>query len=144
MFMGTYQHTLDTKNRLIIPAKFRNQLGDTFVVTKWMEHSLHAFTEEGWAEFSAKVKSLPMTDQNARRFQRFVFSGATMAEFDKQGRISLPADLRDYAGIDKDVTVFGEGDDSFEIWSAEQWQAYSNETDENFDDIANGLIDLGF
>lgn len=144
MFIGTYQHTLDSKNRLIIPAKFRKQLGDAFVVTKWMEHSLHAFTLEGWELFSNQIKKLPMTNSDARRFKRFVFSGAVEAEFDKQGRISLPRTLRQYAEIEKDVVIFGTGDDSFEIWGAEQWASYEDETDANFDDIADGLVDLGF
>ncbi|TYC50135.1 transcriptional regulator MraZ [Weissella muntiaci] len=144
MFMGTFQHTLDTKNRLIVPAKFRNQLGETFVVTKWMENSLHAFTLEGWQDFSEKLNQLPNTNKDARRFRRFIYAGAVEAEFDKQGRISLPADLKEYAGILKDVTLFGNGDDSFEIWSAEKWTEYNSETADDFDDIASGLMDLGF
>ena len=85
-----------------------------------------------------------MTNSDARRFKRFVFSGAVEAEFDKQGRISLPGTLRQYAEIEKDVVIFGTGDDSFEIWGAEQWASYEDETDANFDDIADGLVDLGF
>ena len=131
MFMGTYQHTLDTKNRLIIPAKFRNQLGESFVITRWMDHSLRAYTMQGWEDFSTKINALPETNAKARQFKRFVFGGATEVEFDKQG-------------IDKDVSVFGLGDDTFELWSAEKWQAYEEETAENFDDIADGLEDLGF
>jgi len=142
MFMGTYQHTLDTKNRLIIPAKFRNQLGDAFVITRWMDHSLRAYTMSGWQDFSAKINALPET--KARQFKRFVFGGALEVEFDKQGRVNLSQTLREYANIDKDVTVFGLGDDTFELWSAEKWQAYEEETAENFDDIADGLEDLGF
>lgn len=144
MFMGTYQHTLDTKNRLIIPAKFRNQLGDAFVITRWMDHSLRGYTMSGWQDFSAKINALPETNAKARQFKRFVFGGALEVEFDKQGRVNLSQTLREYANIDKDVTVFGLGDDTFELWSAEKWQAYEEETAENFDDIADGLEDLGF
>ena len=144
MFMGTYQHTLDTKNRLIIPAKFRNQLGESVVITRWMDHSLRAYTMQGWEDFSTKINALPETNAKARQFKRFVFGGATEVEFDKQGRVNLSPTLREYANIDKDVTVFGLGDDTFELWSAEKWQAYEEETAENFDDIADGLEDLGF
>ncbi|MBD9095832.1 MAG: division/cell wall cluster transcriptional repressor MraZ, partial [Weissella confusa] len=107
MFMGTYQHTLDTKNRLIIPAKFRNQLGESFVITRWMDHSLRAYTMQGWEDFSTKINALPETNAKARQFKRFVFGGATEVEFDKQGRVNLSPTLREYANIDKDVTVFG-------------------------------------
>ena len=87
---------------------------------------------------------MPETNAKARQFKRFVFGGATEVEFDKQGRVNLSPTLREYANIDKDVTVFGLGDDTFELWSAEKWQAYEEETAENFDDIADGLEDLGF
>lgn len=144
MFMGTYQHALDTKNRLIIPAKFRNQLGESFVITRWMDHSLRAYTLEGWQDFSKKINALPETNSKARQFKRFVFGGAIEVEFDKQGRINLSQTLRDYAKIEKNVTVFGLGDTTFELWSTEKWQAYEDETAENFDDIADGLEELEF
>lgn len=144
MFMGTYQHSLDTKNRLIIPAKFRNQLGDDFVITRWMEHSLRAYTRQGWDQLASSIKALPETNAKARQFKRFVLGGAQEVEFDKQGRINLSQNLRTYADITKDATIFGLGDDSFEIWSTERWQAYEATVTENFDDIADGLDELNF
>ncbi|RRG18028.1 transcriptional regulator MraZ [Weissella viridescens] len=143
MFMGTYQHTVDAKNRLIIPAKFRNQLGDSFVVTRWMEHSIRAYTQDGWDAFSKQVRALPETNAKARQFKRFVLGGAQEVEFDKQGRITLTKSLCEYAQLEKDATVFGLGEDSFEIWSTANWQAYEENVAENFDDIADGLEDLG-
>lgn len=144
MFMGTYQHTIDTKNRLIIPAKFRNQLGDSFVITRWMDHSLRAYTQEGWIEFSVKLRKLPETNAQARQFKRFVLGGAQEVEFDKQGRINLAQNLRQYAEIVKDTTIFGLGEDSFEIWSAERWQDYEDMTADNFDAVADSLDGLDF
>ena len=125
MFMGEYSHTLDTKGRLIIPAKFRSQLGDKFIVTRWMEHAL------------------PLGKKEARQFKRFVMAGAIEAETDKQGRIVIPVNLKEYAGLNKAVTVTGAGD-AFEIWSDDNWDEYTSETANNFDDIAEGLVDFEF
>ena len=144
MFMGTYQHSLDAKNRLIIPAKFRNQLGDNFVIIQWTDNSLHAFTMAGWQAFSDKLNSLPTSDARANKMRRVIFGSALEAEFDKQGRISLPAKMVAFAGIDKEVAVVGTGEDSFELWAADKWDAYNDEGLEAFDDIASGLMDLGF
>lgn len=143
MFMGEYSHTLDTKGRLIIPAKFRHQLGDKFVVTRWMEHALRAMPMSIWEKLEEQLNELPLGKKEARQFKRFVLAGAMEAEIDKQGRIILPANLREYAGLEKDVTVTGSGD-SFEIWRAENWQDYTAATADNFDDIAEGLVDFDF
>lgn len=143
MFMGEYSHTLDTKGRLIIPAKFRNQLGEKFIVTKWMEKSLRAMPLSVWEKLENQLNQLPTGKKDARSFRRFVMAGALEAEFDKQGRIIVPSNLREYASLEKDVIVTGVGD-SFEIWSADTWVAYTAETAENFDDIAEGLVDFDF
>ncbi|MFT8497846.1 division/cell wall cluster transcriptional repressor MraZ [Leuconostoc pseudomesenteroides] len=143
MFMGEYSHTLDTKGRLIIPAKFRNQLGEKFIVTKWMEKSLRAMPLSVWEKLENQLNQLPTGKKDARSFRRFVMAGALEAEFDKQGRIIVPSNLREYASLEKDVIVTGVGD-SFEIWSADTWAAYTAETVENFDDIAEGLVDFDF
>lgn len=143
MFMGEYSHTVDTKGRLIIPAKFRNQLGDQFILIKWLEHSLYGFPLNEWDKFESKLNELPMTNKEARAFKRFVFSSATEAEFDKQGRITIPQPLREYARIAKDTVVTGSGT-GFEIWDATSWQDYTADTADNFDDIADGLVDFNF
>jgi MraZ protein len=141
MFMGEYQHSVDEKNRLIIPSKFRNQLGDKFIVTNWMEHSLHGFPMEVWDQIEAKLNNLPIGAKEARAFNRFVYAGAVEAEFDKQGRISIPNNLKDYAQIKKDAVVTGSGN-GFEIWSKDNWAEYANNTAEQFDQIAEGLVDF--
>lgn len=143
MFMGEYSHTLDAKGRLIIPAKFRHQLGDKFVVTRWMEHALRAMPMPIWEKLETQLNELPLGKKEARQFKRFVLAGAMEAEIDKQGRIIVPANLREYAGLEKDVIVTGSGD-SFEIWQAALWQAYTSATADNFDEIAEGLVDFDF
>jgi MraZ protein len=143
MFMGEFSHTVDTKSRLIIPAKFRNQLGEKFVITRWMEHALRAMPMDVWEKLEQQLNNLPMGKKESRAFKRFVIAGAMEAEFDKQGRIVLPSNLREHAQVQKDVIVTGSGD-SFEIWSAENWAAYTAQTAENFDDIAEGLVDFDF
>ncbi|WP_349515841.1 division/cell wall cluster transcriptional repressor MraZ [Leuconostoc suionicum] len=141
MFMGEYSHTLDTKSRLIIPAKFRNQLGDQFIITKWMEKSLRAMPMAVWEKLQEQLNQLPLGKKDARAFRRFVMAGALETEFDKQGRIVVPNNLREYASLEKSVVVTGVGD-SFEIWSAENWSAYTAETADDFDNIAEGLVDF--
>lgn len=143
MFMGEYTHTVDVKGRLIIPAKFRSQLGEKFILIKWLEHALYGFPIEEWKIFENKLKALPMTNKDARKFQRFIFSSAIEAEFDHQGRITIPVSLRDYAHLDKDTIITGSGA-GFEIWDYQTWKDYTNDVTENFDEIANGLIDFDF
>ena len=120
MFMGEYSHTIDTKGRLIIPSKFREELGETFVVTKGLDGCLFVFSDEEWKAFEIKLKSLPLTNKNARQFARFFVAGATPCELDKQGRILLPATLREFAGLEKDVVLTGMLN-RIEIWSKEKW-----------------------
>lgn len=143
MFMGEYSHTLDIKGRLIIPAKFRNQLGEKFIVTRWMEHALRAMPMPVWGKLEKQLNELPLGKKEARQFKRFVMAGAMVAEIDKQGRIIIPSNLKDYAGLEKSVTVTGSGD-SFEIWSSENWHDYTLATADDFDEIAEGLVDFDF
>ncbi|QIL50533.1 division/cell wall cluster transcriptional repressor MraZ [Weissella coleopterorum] len=144
MFMGTYQHTLDSKNRLIIPAKFRNQLGSGFVVTKGNEHSLHAYSQVGWETYQSKLNQLPSNNAKVRQFKRAILAGATEAEFDKQGRIVLPNTLKEHALLKKDIVIIGYGDDEFEIWDAQRFKQYNADVTDNFDEISNELAELGF
>ena len=142
MFMGEYQHSLDAKGRLIIPAKFREELGAGAVLTSGLDNCLFLFPRTEWEILEGKLKTLPLTKAGARQFVRFLFSGATECELDKQGRINLPANLRDYAGIDKDAVVIGVSS-RIEIWSRENWEGYVQVAEESFADIAENIVDLG-
>lgn len=142
MFMGEYNHTIDTKGRLIIPSKFREGLGETFVVTKGLDGCLFVFSNEEWTAFELKLKSLPLTNKNARQFARFFVAGATPCELDKQGRVLLPGTLREFAGLEKDVVLTGMLN-RIEIWSKEKWNENNSLDDEAMDEIAEQMTDLG-
>jgi len=102
MFMGEYQHSVDTKGRLIVPSKFREQLGNTFVITRGLDNCLFGYPMDEWRKLEEKLKELPMTKKDARAFARFFFSGATEVEIDKQGRINIPSTLSTYAKLEKE------------------------------------------
>ena len=140
MFMGEYNHTVDPKGRLIIPAKFREQLGDEFVVTKGLDGCLFVYTKEEWHNIEEKFRGISMTSKDARKFSRFFFAGAAALELDKQGRILLPANLREYAGIDKEVVSVGVFS-RVEIWSKERYLENNNFDD--MDEIAEHMAELG-
>ena len=140
MFMGEYNHTVDPKGRLIIPAKFREQLGDEFVVTKGLDGCLFVYTKEEWHNIEEKFRGISMTSKDARKFSRFFFAGAAALELDKQGRILLPANLREYAGIDKEVVSVGVFS-RVEIWSKERYLENNNFDD--MDKIAEHMAKLG-
>ena len=142
MFMGEYSHTIDTKGRLIIPSRFREELGETFVVTKGLDGCLFVFSDEEWKAFEIKLKSLPLTNKNARQVARFFVAGATPCELDKQGRILLPATLREFAGLEKDVVLTGMLN-RIEIWSKDKWNENNSLDDVAMDEIAEQMTDLG-
>src|SRR5690554_2604312 len=142
MFMGEYQHSIDAKGRLIIPAKFREELDEGAVITRGLDNCLFLFPSEEWSILEDKLKALPLTKNDARQFVRFLFSGATECEMDKQGRIILPANLREFAVIDKDAVVIGVSS-RVEIWSKEKWESYVQVAEESFEDIAENIVDLG-
>lgn len=141
MFMGEYRHTIDAKGRLIVPAKFREQLGDSFVVTRGMDGCLFGYTQEEWNILETKLQKLPLTKKDARAFVRFFYSAATECEIDKQGRINIPKSLRTHAALQKKSVVVGVSN-RFEIWSEDRWDAFADEAEENFDDIAENMIDF--
>ena len=114
-FTGEYHHNLDAKGRLIIPARFRDQLGDEFTVTRSLDGCLAMYASKEWQELEEKLNALPMTNEKARSLKRFLLGSAVSCELDKQGRILLPQVLRDRAGLDKDITLLGVGD-HIEIW----------------------------
>ena len=140
MFMGEYSHTIDTKGRLIVPSKFRESLGDSFVVTKGLDGCLFVYSNEEWHRIEESLREKPLTSKDARKFLRFFFAGAANCEVDKQGRILLPANLREYAGIDKDIVSVGVYS-RVEIWSKDR---YLENTDyDDMDEIAEHMAELG-
>ncbi len=140
MFMGEYNHTIDAKGRLIIPSKFREILGDAFVVTKGLDGCLFVYDNEEWKRFEEKLRSLPITNKEARQFVRFFLAGATEAEVDKQGRILIPNVLREFAQLTKDVVLVGVGS-RIEIWGRERFE--DTATFEDMDEIAEHMAELG-
>lgn len=140
MFMGEYNHTIDIKGRLIIPSKFRDILGDTFVITKGLDGCLFVYDNSEWKLFEEKLKSLPLTNKDARQFVRFFLAGAAEVEVDKQGRILIPSTLRDFAEVEKEVVLVGVAS-RIEIWSKQRWEGTANY--EDMDEIAEHMADLG-
>ncbi|MFD1038086.1 division/cell wall cluster transcriptional repressor MraZ [Virgibacillus byunsanensis] len=141
MFMGEYQHSIDTKGRIIVPAKFRDELGESFVVTRGLDKCLFAYPMDEWKLLEEKLKKLPLTKKDARAFTRFFFSGAVECEVDKQGRINIPGPLRKYAVLDKDCVVIGVSN-RIEFWANENWEDYFNDSEESFSEIAENLMDF--
>ena len=139
MFMGEYHHSIDDKGRLIIPAKFRAELGDKFIITRGIENCLFAYPVERWETIVHKLESLPFTKKDARNFTRFFLSGATVAEFDKQGRINITSPLINYASIEKDCVIIGTGD-RLEIWAKDAWNNFFDSASINMSDIAENLF----
>jgi MraZ protein len=141
MFMGEYQHTIDDKGRMIIPSKFRDELGTRFVVTRGLDNCLFVYPESEWKIIEQKLKSLPFTRSDARAFTRFFFSGAIECELDKQGRVNIPANLRTYSELIKDCVVIGVSN-RVEIWSKEVWENYFDSSAESFNEIAEKIVDF--
>ncbi len=140
MFMGEYNHAIDAKGRLIIPSKFREGLGDEFVITKGLDGCLYAYPMDEWQAFENKLRTLPLTNKSARQFSRFFVAGATPCEIDKQGRILLPASLREFAGLEKEIVLAGMLD-RVEIWSKSRWVETTSTDD--MDVITQQFSDLG-
>ena len=141
LFIGEYQHSLDAKNRIIVPAKLREGLGSKFVITKGLDGCLYAYPLEEWKVLEDKLKTLPLTNKDTRTFVRFFFSGACEVELDKQFRGLIPQNLKEYAKIEKDIVSIGVLS-RVEIWSREMWDKY-NDSNVDFDYIAGKMNDLG-
>jgi MraZ protein len=141
VFTGEYRHSVDDKGRLAVPAKFRVQLGAGAVVSRWLDACLAIHTQAGWDDLSAKVAALPITDPNARRFSRLIFAGAAEVELDRQGRILLPAYLREHISLGEDAIVVGSRDHA-EIWVPSTWEAYADQLDDP-DELAQAFQGLG-
>ena len=138
--MGEYNHTIDAKGRLIIPARFRELLGEEFILTKGLDGCLSIYPMDAWEAFETKLRALPLTNKNARTFTRFFVAGATNCELDKQGRILVPQTLREFAGLEKEVVLTGNLD-RIEIWSKEKWSENCDYGD--MDNIAESMQDMG-
>lgn len=140
MFSGEYHHSIDAKGRVIMPAKFREALGERFVVTKGLDRNLLVFNMEEWQKFYDKLSTLPLANKSSRDFSRMFLAGAVECDTDKQGRILLTTPLRSYASLIKDVTFIGNGN-KVEIWSSENWNDYVGAIDT--EEMAQSLCELG-
>ena len=140
MFMGEYNHNIDTKGRLIIPAKFRELLGEEFIVTKGLDGCLFVFPKNEWEIIEKKLSALPLNNKSARKFTRFLVAGATLCEVDKQGRILIPGVLREFAELEKDVVLTGNLN-RVEIWSKLRWTEANSYDD--MDDVAEQMAEFG-
>lgn len=135
--MGTYQHNIDSKGRVIMPAKFREELGGVFYITQGLDNCLSVLSKSDWDSLGEKLRGLPSSQ--TKDIQRFLFSGAAELEPDKQGRVLIPQPLRDYAGLTKDVVIIGTGLKA-EIWDLDRWNEYNNKvTEDNMFDLMSSL-----
>jgi MraZ protein len=139
MFMGEYHHNIDTKGRIIVPSKFRDGLGTTFILTRGLDKCLFGYPFEEWKILEDKLKTLPLTKKDARAFTRFFFAGAIECEVDKQGRINISAPLLQYAGLEKECVVIGVSN-RIEVWSKDSWEGFFSDSEGSFADIAENLI----
>ena len=142
MFSGTYQNSLDSKGRVVIPAKFRDELGEVLVINKGLDSCLFVFPASEWLIFRDKLKKVPLTSREGRAFTRYFFASATECDMDKQGRLTIPPSLREHAKIDKELITIGV-DSRVEIWSREAWEAYNDIPELDSESIAKNMEGLG-
>ncbi len=142
MLIGEYEHSLDAKGRLIMPAKIREDIGEKFIITKGLDGCLFGFSQTEWTNFEEKLKTLPLTNKNARDFVRFFLSGAIECEIDKQGRFLIASNLREYSSLEKEAVIIGVGT-RIEIWNKEKWKAYNSDENISADAIAENMTMLG-
>jgi MraZ protein len=141
MFIGEYQHNLDEKGRLAVPAKFRAKLEKGAVVTKGLDNCLFLYTKEEWAKLASKLAALPISKANTRAFARLMLAGAMDVDLDKQGRIVLPEYLRKFASLAKKAIIAGLYS-RLEIWDEDEWNKYKKGTEKQSGDIAEALEGL--
>lgn len=142
MLIGEYGHSVDPKGRLIMPAKLREDIGEKFVITKGLDGCLFAYSLTEWKNFEEKLRSFPLTNKDARALVRFFLAGAMECEIDKQGRFLISGNLREFAGVEKEVVIIGVLT-RLEIWSKEKWLEYSEKENKQADEIAQNMADLG-
>ena len=140
MLMGEFHHNIDDKARLVMPSKFREELGESFVITRGLDGCLFVYSNVEWQKLVEKLKNLPFTKKDARSFLRFFLSGATNCTLDKQGRVIIPTPLVSYANLNKECLVIGMND-RLEIWSREKFDVMFKENEENMSDLAESLFD---
>ena len=139
MLMGEFHHNLDDKNRLIIPSKFRNEIGNKFIVTRGIEKCLFVYSVDEWNKIIEKLNTLPFTNKDARTFMRMFLSGATECELDNNGRVCINGPLMNYASLSKECVVIGVGD-RLEIWDQDMFDNFFNTNIDNFSDVAENLF----
>lgn len=142
MFIGEYQHSIDSKGRIIVPSKFREELGFKFILTKGLDNCLFLYSMEEWNKFQESLSALPVGRKEARAFVRYFFSGAVECEVDKQGRLNIPQHLREHAKIDKEVVTIGVMSRA-EVWSKQEWERYNGDANLGYDEIAEKMAELG-
>ena len=142
MLTGEFNHSIDAKGRLIIPSKFREDLGENFMITKGMDGCLFIYPENEWKTFEEKLRTLPLTNKKARDFKRFFLGSAVDGDLDKQGRVLISSALRAYAGLEKEVVLAGVLD-RIEIWNKTAWDERKAEVEADIEEIANDMEDLG-
>ena len=140
MLMGEYHHNIDEKNRLIIPSKFRSELGEKFIITKGFDKCLFVYSESEWNKMIQKVGTLQFTRKNVRAFERALIGGASITEFDKQGRINITSPLVHYAGINKECVIIGVNE-RLEIWSLEEFNNYMKANEESLEEMIEDIFD---
>ena len=142
--MGEYHHNIDDKSRLVLPSKFRNELGNNFVITRGLEKCLYVYSIAEWKKLEEQLKTLPFTKKDARTFIRTFFSGATECELDRQGRTCITSPLVSYAGLTHECVIIG-ANDRIEIWDKDEWDKFLNDNRNKLSDIAENLfMDVNF
>lgn len=142
MFMGEYQHIIDDKGRVIMPSKFREDLGYNFIMTKGLDNCLFVYPKEEWIVLEEKLRKLPLTNRDARAFVRFFFAGATECTLDKQGRVLIPSNLREHAKLNKETVIIGVST-RIEIWDKDEWNIYNDDESLSYENIAEKMAELG-
>lgn len=143
VFMGEYSHALDEKGRLIIPARLREELGSRFVMTKGLDGCLFLYPLSEWNKMEERLKSLPLTNANARAFARLFLAGAQDVEVDRQFRVTIPPRLREYAGVLKDIVLVGVSN-RVELWADSRWAEYQAQAQSTYEEVAEKMVDFGF
>ena len=142
MLIGEYEHSMDNKGRLIMPAKLKESIGEKFVVTKGLDGCLFVYSQAEWKNFEEKLRTFPLTNKDARALMRFFLAGAAECEIDKQGRFLITSGLREFAELDKEIVIIGVLT-KIEIWSKDKWIKYSTEENMDADEIAEKMENLG-
>ncbi|MCX6721530.1 MAG: division/cell wall cluster transcriptional repressor MraZ [Candidatus Staskawiczbacteria bacterium] len=142
MLIGQYEHTIDNKKRLALPAKFRGELGDKVIITKGVENCLVVYTEKEWEVMSSKLGNLPISQAEARSFARIILAGAMEVSLDKLGRILVPDYLKNYANLKKNVVICGLSN-RLEIWDSEKWDSYTKNAEKGVEEIVSKLGNFG-